>query len=105
MLKGLGSRLAKKIKTAGSEFNCRDTCNKKKIVRTAAGQRSFHYRTASLWNFLPERHTKLTNIVTFFEKELMRYIISNRLSKQLILLECFYLIHEIGSRIRRTILH
>ena len=77
VLKGIGSRLSGlKIKTR-SEIHNRDTRNKNKIdipcYRTALGQRTFHYRAVSLWNALPERLTKITNIVAF-KKELMRYL-------------------------------
>ena len=74
--------LAKKSKTS-SDFHSRDTRNKNKIDipgdRTTAGQRFFHYRAVSLWNFLPRKPlTKITNIATF-KKELMRYL---KLSQQ-----------------------
>ena len=55
----------------------RDTRNKNKIdipgYRTALGQGTFHYRAVSLWNALPERLTKITNIGAF-KKEIMRYL-------------------------------
>ena len=63
--------LAEKFKT-NSDFHSRDKRNKNKIDipgdRTAAGQRSFHSPAVSLWNFLPERLTKITNISAFKKK-------------------------------------
>ena len=71
---------AKKCKTR-SEIHNRDMRNKNKIdipgYRTAAGQRTFHYRPVSLWKALPKRLNKLTNIVTF-KKALTRYLKSSQ---------------------------
>jgi len=80
-LRGLApDYLAKKFKTR-PEIHNSDTRNKNKIDipgdRTAAGQRSFHYQSVSLWNALPERLTKITNIAAF-KKELMRYLKSSQ---------------------------
>ena len=41
--------------------------------KTAAGQKTFHYRAVSLWNSLPERLTDLTNLASF-KKEIMRHL-------------------------------
>ena len=76
-LRGLApDYLAKKFERR-SEIHNRDTRNKNKIdipgYRTVLGQRTFHYRAVSLWNALPERLTKITNIWAF-KKELMRYL-------------------------------
>ena len=72
--------LAKKCKTR-SEIHNRDMCDKNKIdfsgYRTAADQRTFHYRPVSLWKASPERLTKLTNIVTF-KKALTHYLKSSK---------------------------
>ena len=41
--------------------------------RTAAGQRTFHYRAVSLWNSLLERLIEQTNVASL-KKELMRHL-------------------------------
>ena len=72
-LKGLvPSYLAKKFNKR-SDIHNKDTRNKNKKnipgYRTAADQRTFHYRAVSLWNSLPETLTELTNLASF-KKEL-----------------------------------
>ena len=73
--------LAEKFKT-NSDFHSRDTRNKNKIDipgdRTAADQRSFHSQAVSLWNLLPERLTKITNMAAFKKTLNTRYLKSSQ---------------------------
>ena len=61
----------------GFEIHNKDTQNKSKLdipgYGTAAGQRTFHYRAASLWNSLPERLAELTKTLHHSKQELMRH--------------------------------